>query len=372
MRLHVVSLPHTQTTRRFIHCAFTQNVIKFCDMMTAEGHEVILYSGEENEAACVEHVQLVTEEWRHASFGEWDTNSTFLGMSWQPEDPRWAYFNGKAIGAIVDRADERDILCVFAGQAQLPIISALPHMHSIETAIGYNGFIPNLLHVFPSHAWMNYLYGSANIQAVRAFDAVIPHFFDVKDSFREHTWEPPADPYLLFIGRITKVKGPDVAADIALRMGMKLVVAGPGAVCQEDGRVVGEGGSVVLEGDHIEYVGPVDNKRRAELMTGASATMVPSQYVEPFGNVVAESMMCGTPVVATNWGAFTETVEPGITGYRFNTLREGVQATENALLLPRGDVRDRADARFSLEAIGPEYTYFFERAQLLYEDGWYT
>ena len=44
MRFHVVSLPHTQTTRAYSHCAYTEKVRKFCDMMSVN-HEVFLYSG---------------------------------------------------------------------------------------------------------------------------------------------------------------------------------------------------------------------------------------------------------------------------------------------------------------------------------------
>jgi glycosyltransferase involved in cell wall biosynthesis len=366
MRLHVVSLPHTQTTRKYLHCAFTQNVVKFCDMMTAEGHEVILYSGDENEAKCSEHVQLVDEEWRVEHFGAWDTNSTFGYMSWEPDSPAWAHFNAKAVAAISERAEPRDTVCIFSGMAQWPIGPALPDLLTIEAAVGYNGFVPNMLHVFPSYAWMNYLYGGAGIGTARAFDAVIPHYFDPCD-FMPLARKHGGDDYLLFIGRITAGKGPKVAAEIAKRMNMRLVVAGPGAV-EVDGKVIGEG--VELEG--VEYAGPVDWAERASLMTDAAATLVPTQYIEPFGAVAVESMMCGTPVVSTDWGAFVETVTPGVTGYRFRTLAEGVQATTNALDLDRLGVRQHAEEHYSLSAIGPRYTEAIEKMQSLYGTGWYS
>jgi len=48
--LHVVSLPHTQTTQKYLACAYTQKIVKFCNMMKFLGNTVYLYASEDNEA----------------------------------------------------------------------------------------------------------------------------------------------------------------------------------------------------------------------------------------------------------------------------------------------------------------------------------
>ena len=48
MRFHVVSLPHTNTTKDFANCAYTEKVRRFCNMMKGLGHTVYLYAGTEN------------------------------------------------------------------------------------------------------------------------------------------------------------------------------------------------------------------------------------------------------------------------------------------------------------------------------------
>ena len=71
----------------------------------------------------------------------------------------------------------------------------------------------------------------------------------------------------------------------------------------------------LVDGHDVEYVGPVSATERAELLGEAGALLSPLQAPEPFCLVLAESMMCGTPVVATVLGAAPEIVDSGVTGY---------------------------------------------------------
>ena len=59
MRFHVVALPHTQVTKKFSGCAFTEKVRRFCIMMNDLGHEVFLYAGETVEAPVTELITCV-------------------------------------------------------------------------------------------------------------------------------------------------------------------------------------------------------------------------------------------------------------------------------------------------------------------------
>ena len=59
MRFHVVSLTHTQTTKQFVNCAYTEKVRRFCNMMKSLGHDVYLYAGEQNEAEVTELIHVL-------------------------------------------------------------------------------------------------------------------------------------------------------------------------------------------------------------------------------------------------------------------------------------------------------------------------
>jgi len=363
LRLHVLGLPHTQTTARFAHCAFTQLVIRFCGMMLDEGHEVYLYSGEENEARCTEHVALLTEKERIAEYGEWDPQSLGGQVNYSPEAGLFPTMAARAVKAIHERAQPRDTLCLTVS-TQATVARELDDVLPVEWTVGYEWPVLERC-VFPSYAWMHFVYGRQQ-RAGRYYDTVIPHPFDPAEF---PTGTPSSDPYLLFIGRLTALKGPHVAVEIAKAAGMRLVVAGPGAVEWGDGFVTTADG-MRLEGA-LDYVGSLGVRERAEVMGGAAATIVPTQYVEPFGLVAVESMACGTPVIASDWGAFVETVrEWG--GHRFRTLDDAVRAVESVREFPRELVAAYAHANYSTDVIGPQYTAHFERLTQLWDDGWYS
>jgi glycosyltransferase involved in cell wall biosynthesis len=109
----------------------------------------------------------------------------------------------------------------------------------------------------------------------------------------------------------------------------------------------------------------VKPKERAELMGGALAVMTPSQFPEPFCLVAIEAQMCGTPVLTTDWGAFTETVEQGVTGYRCNTVDEFVRGVKEAKALDRDAIRERAIRLYSYDAVAPQYAAYFDRIATL-------
>ena len=62
-------------------------------------------------------------------------------------------------------------------------------------------------------------------------------------------------------------------------------------------------------GENIKYVGEVNFKEKIKLYNEAEVMLFPILWNEPFGNVMIESMACGTPVVASN-----STSIPEVTG----------------------------------------------------------
>ena len=351
MIFHVVSLPHTQTTREYSSCAYTQKVVGFCRMMQERGHVVFLYSGEHNEAACHEHVTCITEEERAASLA----GAHYTKGGFDPRSLYWRAFNGSVIAEVARRTQPRDFICLIGGHAQRPVADAFPGLQSVEFGVGYGGWFSRY-RVFESHAWRHACYGArapgGDASAVDGewFDDVIPGYLDPAD-FPLRT-EP--DDYFLYVGRMIERKGYRIAQDVCQHLGVRLLLAGP----ERD------------PGGYGEYVGVVGPEDRARLMGGARALFAPTLYLEPFGNVVVEAQACGTPAITSNWGAFTETVEHGRTGFRCRTLREFVDAAIAATSLDRDYIHRRAVSLYSLDAVGAQYEAYFERLLTLWGDGW--
>lgn len=60
----------------------------------------------------------------------------------------------------------------------------------------------------------------------------------------------------------------------------------------------------------LDWAGPVSGQRKADLLSGARAFLFPVIWPEPFGLVVVEAMMSGTPVLASRQGSLPELVTP--------------------------------------------------------------
>jgi glycosyltransferase involved in cell wall biosynthesis len=365
--LHVVGLPHTETTAQWLTCAYTQKVVKFCRMM-CERHVVLLYAGEANEAPCAEHIPVVDREWQRQHYGEFDLQK-LARISWEPAHETWRDMNTRVILELAKRVQPRDIICLSAGVCQEMIATAFAETALVcEPFVGYEGIIRGNVHcAFESYAHMHTVYRKYGIENGRYFDAVIPNFFDPAEfDFHEHPADPP---YLLFVGRLIQRKGLSTALDIARRVGLPLKIAGQGMLEYVPGHLL-RSEEVTLTGGGFEYIGVLDSFDRSCWMGGASALLCPTTYIEPFGGVAIEAMLCGTPVVASDWGAFAETVHSGV-GMRFRTLKHAEVAVQWALDLRRDEVR--ADAmKYTLNPVGNDFEVWFDSLQTLYGEGWYA
>ena len=96
----------------------------------------------------------------------------------------------------------------------------------------------------------------------------------------------------------------------------------------------------------------------------------PTIYVEPFNCAAVEAQFCGTPIISTDFGGFTETVEHGVTGFRCSYLGEFVRAIKDAELLDRRYIHLRAVEKYSMHHIKYDYERYFRRLQLPFKDGW--
>ncbi|MBE8526380.1 glycosyltransferase [Amycolatopsis sp. H6(2020)] len=109
---------------------------------------------------------------------------------------------------------------------------------------------------------------------------------------------------LCWFGRIVPEKAPYLAILAAERLGLGLDVAGPIG----DPRYAAELARLG-EGRDVRWHGALRQAELADLVGSSLCTLVTPVWDEPFGQVVPESLACGTPVVAVRRGGLGETFD---------------------------------------------------------------
>jgi glycosyltransferase involved in cell wall biosynthesis len=166
--------------------------------------------------------------------------------------------------------------------------------------------------------------------------------------------------YLLFLGRLSPVKGPGVAVQVARRSGRRLLLAG--RIHPSERKAYERDVEPFLDGDRIRYVGEADPPMKRRLLAGADALLFPISWEEPFGLVMIESLASGTPVVATRRASTPEVIDDGETGLLAGP-GDGGEADVEALLkvlpgiarLSRAACRQAAERRFTVERMVDDY-----------------
>jgi glycosyltransferase involved in cell wall biosynthesis len=163
--------------------------------------------------------------------------------------------------------------------------------------------------------------------------------------------------YLLFFGRIHPEKGTYESIQIARQSGRRLIISGL-IQHQEyfDNKI-----KPVLNEDDIVYVGNSGPEERNKLMGEAYALLHPISFEEPFGLSVAESMLCGTPVIAFNRGSMPELILEGKTGFLVNSIDEAVKTINNIESINRRYCRDYAVSKFSRQKMIEGYLAVYKK-----------
>lgn len=355
-RFHIPAIPHTITNKTYVSCAYTQKVLKLCKMLTQAGHTVYHYGCEGSDVVATECVEVVSQDEQSMYYGDQDDFTQ--QYRFDQHDNYHQTFYQRTAQEIQCRLQPRDFVLCAWGYGHKPIVDKLQgECIVVESGIGYpDTWAP--YRVFESYYWQGWCYGKEQRSNGAAYDTVIPNFFDPLDF--TYTNEIHTEPYMLYLGRLVERKGVAIAAQACRQAGFKLVVAGQGLLPD-----VG-----LVENQYLQFVGFADQEKRRALLAGAQAVLCPTQYLEPFGGVAVEAMFSGTPVVASDWGAFTETVLPGITGYRCSTLDQFVSALHLTHLIDRGSCRKWAMENYSLGVVAGKYVDYFTSLYGLWGSGW--
>jgi glycosyltransferase involved in cell wall biosynthesis len=161
------------------------------------------------------------------------------------------------------------------------------------------------------------------------------------------------EPYLAFLGRLSRDKRPDRAIEIAQKSRMKLKIAAK--IDDDDPAYFHNAIEPLIDGARIEYVGEINEAQKPGFLGKAAALVFPIDWPEPFGLVVIEAMAFGTPVIVWNEGAMPEIVDEGLTGFVVESVEQAVARVSDAVRLDRGAVRATFERRFSADRMASDY-----------------
>jgi glycosyltransferase involved in cell wall biosynthesis len=174
--------------------------------------------------------------------------------------------------------------------------------------------------------------------------------------------------YLAFLGRISADKGLEQAIHIARRAGLPLRIAARKPLLGVDSPQVRADWDYyrtvirpLLREPGVEFIGEVRDSEKAEFLGNARALLFPIDWPEPFGLVMAESLACGTPVIARRRGSVPEVVEHGVTGWIGESDEDLAHACGHLEAFDRATCRAIAEQRFGPAEMTDGYVQAYHR-----------
>jgi glycosyltransferase involved in cell wall biosynthesis len=330
--LHILSSPYSPVNINNTADPFSIAAIKFIKYMTQYGWDCVHYGIKGTEVPCemIECDNII--------------DGTAENIS---------RYNQKAGLEISRRKKSSDMILCFHGIENKEACDLNPDLAHVEPSIGYNTnaiFAP--YRSFVSYAQQHMFYGARGMLMTPSwFDSVI---YNAIDSAAFEFTEKKEDYFLVF-GRMITAKGIDLAIQATEATNKKLIVAGPGSLADLGYTSIPK---------HVEVLGTQNAEQRKKLMAGARAMIGMTHYVEPFGNMIVEGYMAGTPAITSDWGGFAETVTPGVTGFRCRDYKDVINAIENIDTIKPQACRDWALANCDDTVVHPQFDTWFKKLQI--------
>jgi len=322
-------------------------VARLCDGLVENGHDVTLFAA----AGSKTKAKLISVYPEPLIEG---------GVAWS--DPFWNLRNLAKAYEMADKGDfdiihsHLDVWTLFfQNLTKVPTISTM-HNSLYKTGSEINGdFRLKLFNEERNKTNIAFISKSAKKQSKIKFkiSEVIYNGIDVR-SFK---FNPTGGDHFIWVSRIDDYKGIENAIAAAEALKVKLLLAGR----LDESQVPYFNTRIKPHlGRSIQYVGELTEKQLSSFYGKAKAFIYPIEWEEPFGLVVAESMACGTPVIAYNRGSMPELIENGKTGFVVDSnLNSLIAAMKKVDQIDRRAVRARVEKMFSKEIMVDNYEKFY-------------
>ena len=321
----------------------TERVVSYLtEELVRRGHDVTLFASGDSETAA--RLVPITERARRLDGGSRDMLSADTS---------------RQLGRVFRRAGDFDVIHCHVDHLAYPFAAAVrtPTLHTAHGRLD----LPWLGPVFEDFYDVPIVSISNAQRAPLArygvtWAGTVYHGLPVERfPFREEPGE-----YLAFLGRLSPEKQPDVAIQVARRVGLPLRIAAK--IDVNDREYVEQVVAPLLDDPLVDFIGEIDDASKAAFLGGARALLFPIDWPEPFGLVMIEAMACGTPVIARPCGSVPELLDDGRTGFLGDTIDDLVDAVKRIDTIDRAECRRHVEQRFSVSRMVDDYETLFRRA----------
>lgn len=175
-----------------------------------------------------------------------------------------------------------------------------------------------------------------------------------------HFHAKPKD-YFFWLGKFNADKGVHEAIMATKQAGAKLILGGKiDHLEKEDLAYYKNQVEPYIDGKQIMYVGEMNDEQKNDYFGNALGFLNPLKWNEPFGLTMAESMACGTPVIAFAAGSAPELIAQNETGYLVHTVEEMAARMKDIQLLDRQKCRQRAEEMFNATIMTSGYLKIYQ------------
>jgi len=343
----------------------TENVIyHLVEEQVAQGHSVTLFAPGDTRTSA-----------RHISFF---ARSLFeCGVPWHSH-PKAFYHLYKSVEYLQKHAHDFDILHAHLSSSSdiylFPLMATLrlPHVTTLHSQFPFDrindewrGDADHYYMEWLAHAPMVAISRSAREQEWAKFPVnfidVVHHGIDVRD------FPSPCEPgdFFAWVGRLIPEKGVHLAIEAAKKANVPLIIAGiVDRNIPEAQRYFQEEIEPHIDGQQIQYIGPVCPEERNNLFRRARGFLNPLLWEEPFGMVMLEAMAVGCPVIAFRRGAVEELITSDTIGFLVENVNEMAQRIPALGTIKRNAVRTYVETYFSAARMAENYTRVYQKVIL--------
>jgi glycosyltransferase involved in cell wall biosynthesis/predicted SAM-dependent methyltransferase len=200
---------------------------------------------------------------------------------------------------------------------------------------------PFKLNLIAISQWMQRVYASVGFSSRFVYNGV---------NVEKYPFKKEKGDRLLFVGRFDIFKQPHVAVEVAKKLNMGIDLVG-GTFVQDEKYLNDVRASA--DGKVIRMFENVSHEEKIKFYQNAKCVLFPSKMGEPFGLIVPEANLCGTPVVALNDGAIPETIGKG--GIVCSDVDAMVDAVKNSVSSITPKMCRKNGLRFTREIMAENY-----------------